>query len=51
MLNSYLFKQDLYKMYAEEFNRYAIDIIYGSNILIGADIEDEWKKESIDEDT
>ena len=51
MLNSYLFKQNLYKIYAKEFNQYAINIIYGSNILIGADIEDKWKNRPTDDDT
>ena len=47
MLRRYIFKQDCYRDYINAFNRYAIEIMYGPNILIGSEIENEWK----DEDT
>lgn len=43
MMNSYIFRNGLLKDYAVEFNDYAIKGIYGSNILIGNDIEDDYK--------
>lgn len=43
MLGRYIFRQDVAKSYVEEFERYALDIMYGGNILIGKDIEDEYK--------
>lgn len=43
MINSYIFRNGLLKDYAVEFNNYAIKSIYGSNILIGNDIEDDYK--------
>ena len=50
MRNSFIFKQDIYKKYIDSFNDYALDILYGGNIVIGNDIEDEWKNKSADDE-
>lgn len=42
-LRRYIFQQDIISKYSETFNNYVIDKIYGSNILIGSEIEDEYK--------
>lgn len=42
-LKRYIFQTDIERRYMSAFNHYAIDIIYGDNILIGADIEKEYK--------
>ena len=39
----YFLDKDFSKRYADAFNEYAIHTMYGSNILIGDDIEDEYK--------
>lgn len=48
MRRCYMFKEDYYKQYMEAFNDYALYILYGSNILIGSDIEDEYKDIPVD---
>ena len=50
MQNSYIFREDVFKKYIDDFNRYAIDILYGSQILIGSDIENEWKDVPVDDE-
>ena len=48
MIRSYIFNQDIEKKYIENFNNYVLDILYGGNVLIGSDIENEWKDVSAD---
>lgn len=50
MIRSFILQTDLYKRYAESFNNYALNILYGGNIVIGQDIEDEWKDVPIDDE-
>ena len=50
MIRSYIFNQDVEKKYIENFNNYVLDILYGGNVLIGSDIEDEWKNVSVDDE-
>lgn len=42
-LNSFILKNNLLQTYAIDFNDYAIKTMYGTNILIGEDIEDDYK--------
>ena len=42
-LKRYIFRIDIIERYASEFNNYVIEKIYGSNILIGSDIEQDYK--------
>lgn len=48
MIRSYIFNQDIEKKYIKNFNNYVLDILYGGNVLIGSDIENEWKDVSAD---
>lgn len=41
-------KPNLLQEYMDDFQHYAISIMYG-NITIGADIEDEWKDKPVEE--
>lgn len=41
--HEYFLSKDFSKRYADAFNDYALDIMYGGNIVIGDDIEDEYK--------
>ena len=50
MIKSFILQTDLYKQYVESFNDYALSILYGGNIVIGQDIEDEWKDVPIDDE-
>lgn len=49
MRDSYIFQKDIYKRYIDSFNDYALSILYGGNVLIGADIEDEYKDIPVDD--
>ena len=48
-LKRYIFRTDIIERYASEFNNYAIEKIYGSNILIGSEIEADYKNKSPEE--
>lgn len=48
-LRRYIFQRDIGARYASEFNSYAIEAIYGSDILIGSEIEEEYKNMPKDE--
>ncbi len=50
MRDSYIFQENIYKRYIDSFNDYALSILYGGNILIGADIEDEYKDVPVDDE-
>ena len=50
MRESCIFKKDFYKRYANAFNDSAMNILYGSNVVMGSDIEDEWKDVPADDD-
>lgn len=50
MRSSFIFRQDIYTTYINSFNDYALDIVYGGNVVIGDDIEDEWKNKSADDE-
>lgn len=43
MRSSFILREDLYKDYALQFNRYMIDIVYGDSLLIGDDIEEQYR--------
>lgn len=43
MINSYILRNGLLKDYVTDFNDYVIKTLYGSNILIGKDIENDYK--------
>lgn len=43
MRRSFILKENLEQDYLLQFNRYMIDIFYGDNLLIGDDIEAEYK--------
>ena len=49
-MKSYIFNKDMEKRYISSFNDYALDILYGGNVLIGSDIEDEWKNVPTDDE-
>lgn len=48
MIRSLIFRQDMFAQYMDAFNHYAVQILYGGNILIGADIEDDYKDIPVD---
>lgn len=50
MRNNYILNTDFYSKYVNEFNNYAMDILYGGQVLIGSDIEDEWKDVPMDDE-
>lgn len=43
MRKSFILKENLEQEYLSSFNRYMIDIFYGDNLLIGDDIEDDYR--------
>ena len=43
MRRSFILKENLEQDYLSQFNQYMIDIFYGDNLLIGDDIEAEYK--------
>lgn len=43
MRRSFILKENLEQDYLSQFNRYMIDIFYGDSLLIGDDIEAEYK--------
>lgn len=45
----YIFREDLQQSYMQDFNDYAMHILYGGNIIMGSDIEDEWKDVPVDD--
>ena len=47
--NHYIFKKDYLQKSVENFNLYITKELYG-NILIGNDIEDEWKDVKVDDE-
>ena len=49
MIKSYILKEGLQQSYMQAFNDYAMDILYGGNIVMGSDIEDEWKDVPVDD--
>ena len=49
MLSRYIFKRDVMKEYVLDFEKYAMDILYGGNVLIGKDIQNEYKNLPIEE--
>lgn len=50
MRRSYIFKDgNLEKQYVSAFNDYVMDILYGGNVVIGSEIEDEWKDVPVDD--
>ncbi len=49
MIDRYIFRENLKKDYVQNFNDYVLSILYGGNILIGDDIEDEWKDVPVDD--
>lgn len=50
MRSSFIFQQDIYKRYIDSFNEYVFNILYGGNVILGDDIEDEWKNVSVDDE-
>lgn len=49
-LKRFIFQRDLDKRYMSDFNKYAIDIMYGDNIIIGDNIEDQYKDDKGEEE-
>lgn len=43
MRRSFILKENLEQYYLSQFNRYMIDIVYGDNLLIGDDIEEQYR--------
>lgn len=43
MRRSFILKENLEQDYLSQFNRYMIDIFYGDNLLIGDDIEEQYR--------
>ena len=50
MIRSYIFNEYMEKEYIDSFNDYVLDILYGGNVLIGSEIEDEWKDVPVDDE-
>lgn len=50
MRDSFIFQQNIYKRYIDSFNEYAFNILYGENVILGQDIENEWKDKSVDDE-
>lgn len=46
---SYILQENFYSQYMQAFNDYAMDVLYGGNIVMGSDIEDEWKDVPVDD--
>ena len=44
-LERLIFQRDLMKRYALEFNGYAIPIVYGDNVLLGDELEAQYKED------
>lgn len=42
-LRRYIFRENIAQEYVRDFNKYMIDTIYGDNILIGSEIENDYK--------
>ena len=49
MRDSFIFQEDIYKRYIDDFNNYALNVLYGNDVLIGKDIEEEWKDIPVDD--
>lgn len=49
MRESYIFRTGIYKDYINSFNSYIMEIMYGGNIVLGSDIEDEWRDVPVDD--
>lgn len=47
MRRSFILKENLEQEYLEQFNRYMIDVIYGDDILIGDDIEEQYRDQGV----
>lgn len=43
MRRSFILKENLEQDYLSQFNRYMIDIFYGDNLLIGDEIEEQYR--------
>lgn len=43
MISKYIFRPNLVKDYIQDFNRYVVNIVYGNDVILGSDIENEWK--------
>ena len=43
VISRYIFRSDLMREYINNFNQYMITIIYGGNVIMGSDIENEWE--------
>lgn len=48
MIKAKIMRPELFEEYINSFQDYAINIMYG-NIVIGADIEEEWKNKPVEE--
>ena len=44
---SYILKKEFNGRYIDSFNKYAIDIIYGDNILIGSDLVKDYEDDEV----
>ena len=49
MIESNIFRVNIYQDYITSFNNYVMETIYGGNVILGSDIEDEWRDVPVDD--